>query len=204
MTDRAFAPYALQIGHLSRSWNQLHENLCGIFARVVSPHNRNIAYAIWHEQRSDRTQRGMLRSACEAHGAIDTNNRQTAIDDIRWMLERCRDLADQRNIAIHAPMFVGMDTATGEFMVEPHNFQNNPNANRLYGKAILHELRYFRAKSDALKEYALKIWFALGHTERTWPQRPTLPTREQLKPRKKSNRTTASARKVGQASSKGD
>lgn len=188
MTDEAFVPYALEIGHLTRSWNQLHENLCAIFARVVSPHNQNIAYAIWHEQKSDRTQREMLRAACEAYLAIDKANRPTAVDDITWMLDRCRDLADQRNVAIHAPIFVGMDTSTGVFSVIPHHFQNNPQAKRLVEAPILDEFKYYRAKSDALKDYTLKIWFALGHVERAWPERPILPTRVPAKTRTQSNR----------------
>jgi hypothetical protein len=82
MTERVFAPYALAIGHLARSWNQLHENLCLIFCRVATRTNTNIGHAIWYDLKSDRVQRGVLKAACGAPGAIDTKNWPTALEDI--------------------------------------------------------------------------------------------------------------------------
>lgn len=182
ITDRAFAPYALEIGHLARSWNQLQENLCLIFTRVVRADNTNIGQAIWYALASDRTQRDILKAACNAFGAIDTRNRSTALDDIDWLLAKVNEVADQRNAAVHLPFMVGRDTATKEMVIMPHYFSNNRFSRKLKDRDdVLKELFYYRVKSDYLKDYAIAIWFALAMSERQWPSKPSLPTREQVK-----------------------
>lgn len=182
MTERAFAPYALEIGHLARSWNQLQENLCLIFTRVVRADNTNIGQAIWYALRSDLTQREVLKAACSAFGAVDTRNRPTAINDIEWLTTKTYELSDQRNTAIHLPFMIGIDTTTRKMVVMPHYFSNNRFSKKLKGKDdVLKELFYYRAKSDCLKDYAVAIWFALGNPVRQWPSKPSLPTREQVK-----------------------
>ena len=45
-------------------------------------------------------QRGVLKASCEAPGAIDTKNWPTALEDIDWLLEKTRGVADQRNAAL--------------------------------------------------------------------------------------------------------
>src|ERR1700722_15244380 len=104
MTERAFTPYALEIGHLARSWNQLQENLCLIFTRVATADNTNIGRAIWYAVRSDLSQREMLKAVCGAPGAIDKRNRPTALNDIGWLLKTANGLAEQRNAAVHLPI----------------------------------------------------------------------------------------------------
>jgi hypothetical protein len=185
MTERVFAPYALAIGHLARSWNQLHENLCLIFCRVATRTNTNIGHAIWYDLKSDRVQRGVLKAACGAPGAIDTKNWPTALEDIDWLLEKTRGVADQRNAALHAPFMVGMETTTREMIIMSDFFPHNPFSKQLRGKDILSEISYYRVKCDILKEYAVSIWMALGHSERAWPSRPSWPNREQAKAQQK-------------------
>jgi hypothetical protein len=40
--NNAFAPFAMEIGKLTRSWNILQENLGEIFAQIVNDTNHNI------------------------------------------------------------------------------------------------------------------------------------------------------------------
>jgi hypothetical protein len=182
MTERAFAPYALEIGHLARSWNQLQENLCLIFTRVAIADNTNIGRAIWYAVRSDLGQREMLKAACGAPGAIDRRNRPTALNDISWLLKTTNGLAEQRNAAVHLPIIIGRDTTTREMVIMPHYFSNNRFSTQLKDKGdVLKELFYYRAKSDCLNDYAVAIWFALAMPERRWPSKPSLATRDQLK-----------------------
>jgi hypothetical protein len=182
MTERAFAPYAVEIGHLARSWNQLQETLCLIFTRVVRADNANIGQAVWYALRSDLTQRDVLKAACKALGAVDTRKRPTAVKDIEWILKNTAGLSDQRNTAVHLPFMIGRDTVTKEMVVMPHFFSNNRFSQGLKDKDdVLKELFYCRVQIDCLKDYALAIWFALGHPERQWPSKPSLPTREQVK-----------------------
>jgi hypothetical protein len=105
--EKAFAPYALEIGQLTRAWNALHDNLGQIFSQIVSPLNNNISGAVWYSPTSDAAQRKMLKAAYLAWGAIDTKTHPHAKDDIKWLIDEVQVLADQRNDAIHAPILVG-------------------------------------------------------------------------------------------------
>jgi hypothetical protein len=101
--EKAFAPYALEIGQLARAWNALHDTLGRIFSQIVSPGNYNISGAIWYSTPSDAAQRKMLKAAYLAWGAIDTKTHPRAKEDIKWLIGQVQALADQRNDAIHAP-----------------------------------------------------------------------------------------------------
>jgi hypothetical protein len=187
MTDRAFAPYALAIGHLTRSSNRLQETLCGIFVRLVTPTNLNIGWAIWGQVKSDATQREMIGAASGAPGAINKKLRPNAADDIKWTLKMAQELSGQRNAAVHSPFFVGQNTLTKEMTVGPHYFQNNKFALQFKKvENILVELEYYRMKADTINDYALRVHFALGHEDRPWPKRLVMPSREEAKSRTQS------------------
>jgi hypothetical protein len=143
MTERAFAPYASEIGHLARSWNQLQENLCLIFTRVAIANDANFGRAIWYAVRSDLTQREMLKAACGVFGAIDKRTRPTALKDIDWLLNETNGLSHQRNAAVHLPFMIGRDTVTREMVIMPHYFANNRFSIQMRDKDdVLKELFY--------------------------------------------------------------
>jgi hypothetical protein len=181
--DTAFKPLAIEIGKLTRSWNMLHEHLAQIFARIVNPENVIIPLAIWYSTSSDRSQREMLRAAAASFGAINTKNHPTAKDDIEWLLNQCNSLSDQRNDALHAPLAITSDS-TKKIEVISHYFLGNPRARKLKDKNLFDQIRWYRDKTEVLKNYALAIWFHLGQ-HRSWPQRPLMPTLGQSPTHKK-------------------
>jgi hypothetical protein len=176
----AFAPYALEIGQLTREWNALHDNLGQIFSRIVSPLNYNISGAVWYSTPSDAAQRKMLKAAYLAWGAIDTKTHPHAKADIKWLIDEVQILADQRNDAIHAPILVGKSSRTGGMIVEVDIFYGNPRAKKLYGKELIKELTWYRMRADTLKKFSVLVWLHLRRTDGSWPERPLLPTLGQI------------------------
>ncbi|MEJ0093094.1 MAG: hypothetical protein WDN46_06600 [Methylocella sp.] len=193
--DNAFAPYALEIGRLTRAWNGLHNMLGEIFSRIISRNNVNISRAIWHSLMSDKTQRDILKAAYQAPGAIDSKVHPKAIADLKWLIKNVDDLGFRRNDAIHAPMLVGKYMRTGEMVVLPDIYAGNPRAIKLHEKELLLELRWYRMCADTLAKFAGVIWFHLGRDKGSWPERPLLPTLGQ------GQTDRASRRKKGNAKS---
>ena len=138
--EKAFAPYALEIGQLARAWNALHDNLGQIFSQIVSPARPNISTAIWYSTQNDRAQRNMLMEAYLAVGAINSKTHPKAKDDIKWLIDQVQHLADRRNDAIHTPISVGMSVASREMIIKPDIFYGNPRARKLYGKECFQSL----------------------------------------------------------------
>jgi hypothetical protein len=167
---KAFAPYALEIGQLTRAWNALHDTLGEIFTQIVSPNNANVSRAIWYSILSDKTQRDILKAAYLAWGAIDAKTHPKAL------IKSVDNLGFKRNDAIHAPILVGKSMRTGEMFVSSDIFYGNPRAIKLHGKELLLELRWYRMSADVLKRFALSLWFCLKRSDGSWPQRPLLPT----------------------------
>ncbi len=184
MMDRTFAPFAMEIGKLTRSWNMLQENLGEIFARIVNDANRNIPLAVWYSTQNDRAQREMLRRAYASFGAINSRRHPRAKKDIKWLLDRCDSLADQRNDALHAPLVLAASEANKTIEVVPSYFLGNPRALKLNNKNILEELRWYRESAETLRQYALSIWFYLGRDDKSWPEKPLMPTLGQIHPRR--------------------
>jgi hypothetical protein len=174
--EKAFAPYALEIGQLTRAWNALHDNLGQIFSQIVSPGMPHIPSAIWYSTPNDKTQRDMLKGAYLAFGAINSKTHPRAKEDIKWLMAESQRLSDQRNDAIHAPISVGMSMKSGEMIIAPDIFYGNPRAKKLYGKELLAELRWYRMCAVVLKNFSVLIWLHLRRTDGTWPERPLLPT----------------------------
>jgi hypothetical protein len=54
--------HAAALGWAVISWCQLYEELALLFATLATPDNKVAAFAAWHQVRSDRTQRHMLRA----------------------------------------------------------------------------------------------------------------------------------------------
>jgi|SRR5580704_11853201 hypothetical protein len=174
--EKAFAPYAIEIGQLARAWNALHDQLGQIFSQIVTPARPNISIAIWYSTPSDRTQRDMLKDAYLAVGAIDSKIHPKAKEDIKWLIDQVQCLADRRNDAIHAPISIGRSVASGEMIIKPDIFYGNPRARKLYRKELLPELRWYRMCAVVLKEFSVLIWLCLRRTDGAWPEKPQLPT----------------------------
>jgi hypothetical protein len=102
--EDAFEEYYLAVGKVTRAWNTLHEYLGKLFvtASGASWTQPWVAYAIWYSVKSDRTQRDMLRAAINAKGGR-WEKLPRALNDLKWLLDRCEEVAAHRNDAVHAP-----------------------------------------------------------------------------------------------------
>jgi hypothetical protein len=174
--EKAFAPYANEIGLMTRAWNGLHEELGQIFGQIICPANQNIPRAVWHSILSDKAQRDILRAAATAPFAIDEQKYPKAKADITWLLDKTQQLSEPRNNAVHAPIMMSLDTQTHEIAVAPNIFSGNPRARKLHGKNLLKQLQWYRAQAQTYRQFALAVWFHLRRDGTTWPCRPTIPT----------------------------
>jgi hypothetical protein len=131
--QRKFRPFAIELGWILCEWNTLHEHLCHAFADLLEPADREIAYAIWHSNPSDRGQREMLSCALKVIKSKDPHVIKLC-DALRWILDKTRGLSGRRNDAIHAPLlFVQLDGRDGgRFLeIEPSLFTRNPRSANL-------------------------------------------------------------------------
>lgn len=175
--EKVFEPYAREVGKLVASWNQLQERLGELFSTVVRKDHPAIALAIWHASQSDRAQRQMLRAATETAAAAGLlAHRAKAVDDIKWLLDRSNELADQRNDAIHAPVALFTDQDGTKLMAE--YFFGNPRASKLKDKVLSDEFSWYEKKATVLAGFALGCAFCLRNDAAEWVQRPLLPTRQ--------------------------
>jgi hypothetical protein len=190
--DRPFAPFAIEIGELTRSWNILQENLGEIFAWIVNDSNPNIPLAVWYSTQNDRAQRDMLRRAHASFGAINNRKHPKAKEDIKWLLDRCDSLADQRNDALHAPLMLAISESNKTIEVIPAYFLGDPRAIKLKNKNVLEELRWYRQSAETLRQYALSIVSHMKADGKSWPERPLMPTLGQNHPHRPSHRKNTS------------
>jgi hypothetical protein len=192
-TSPEFKPYALAVGQLNLAWNDLQESLAGLFWTTMlyaqPPRAGDVEnYAplwVWHAIKSDRSQREMLKAAIE-HSPTDWG-RPSFKKDGKWLADRAEELENDRNDAIHAPLFsvnrslYGLAAASVE-KVAPAYWLFNPRARSLASKAnLLDEFRYCRDYAITLSDYARSIDKALGNPESPWPKKPQLPKRKQRK-----------------------
>jgi hypothetical protein len=149
--EKVFAPHAREVGKLVASWNQLQERLDELFSVIVRKDHPGIALAIWYSTRSDLAQRQMLRASSEAAAAAGLFPEQAKKEDIKWLLDRTNELAQQRNDAIHAPV---------AFFTDQDGTRS-----------------WYEKKASALSGFALRCAASLGNADIGWPERPKLPNR---------------------------
>jgi hypothetical protein len=116
----------------------------------------------------------MLRAAAEAATA-NRSLKQQARDEIKWLLDRSDELANERNDAIHAPVALFTDQDGTKLMTE--YFFGNPRASSLKGKDLPDEFSWYEEKATVLAGYALRCAFHLPNPTSGWAERPRLPTR---------------------------
>ena len=188
-------PYVLALGNLVIAWNALQENLAELFWAITDLPDGTIPLSIWHSTNNDRTQREMLRAMTEAIftqraarelDATVKGNTLRIRDDIIWLINKANSLADQRNDAVHSPLWFVID-ATGSGKIGemiPADYFGNPRAKKLKGKDLLNEFRWYRQSADTLASYALRIRFVLSPGLTPWPDRPQMPRLVQSRTRK--------------------
>lgn len=160
----------LAIGRVAYTWNGLHESLAYLFWAVLKIENGVIPFSIWHSVGSDRTQREMLLAATKASGFAKATE-----DEIIWLLKHTLNLAENRNNALHAPIWV-LTNLNGH-VVEPNDLFLNPRAKKLRGKDLLIELEWYAATAETLMGFAHGIAHSISlSAQHSLPQRPLLPS----------------------------
>jgi hypothetical protein len=157
---------------------------------------------IWNSSPYDRPKREMLRGIMIPLVTSDFLEFFNFEEDIRWILDQVDKIEEIRNNAVHAPLIHNYN----EFDVSPLNpssadrrkyqwfaggsitpniLMQNRRALRVAQKhaneEFLRELRWARDASIVLRDFALRIFWALLYEPAPWPRRPSLPHRGQKK-----------------------
>jgi hypothetical protein len=182
--ETAFGEYQLAVGKVAHAWNVLHESLGVLFVTVSAADKvpawaePRVALAIWYAAKSDRVQRDMLRAA------VNANSRRweklpKALDDLKWLLDRCDELAEHRNNAVHAPCAVYIGGNDPPEMGPAYFAAQNPRAKNLVGKELLVEFAWCERYAQTLREFIQRLENSIRLPDRyPWPDRPSKPTRK--------------------------
>jgi len=201
-TDHRYAPYALAIGQVALSWNDLHEILGHLFWIVMGGGWRDLPVGVWAAVDNDRIKRKMLKAAVNAATPTDLIHFPKMTSDIEWILKEATTLEDARNDIVHSPLVLltygetPAETVTGKgkkHFVIPDTVHMNTRAKKLADKIaehqvgkkrLLEEFRLCRDSITVLRDFAFEICWAMGGRRVgivPWPDRPSLPNRGQKK-----------------------
>jgi hypothetical protein len=172
---RHLKPYAIEIGQITLVWNRLHENLALLFWYAIGPEKGGVSFAIWNRLSSDRTQRDILKVVIDAGAFLSHSNGRRIADELLWLLKQIEDLAERRNIAVHAPLTTLTDTTTGITTVAAQDFFGNRRAKSLAKKDILSELVRYGERAEMLSRFAVALIQCMNPSHQPWPKRPTAP-----------------------------
>jgi hypothetical protein len=182
--EAAFEEYYLAIGKVARAWNTLHEYLGQLFVTASGADWTQpwVAQAIWYSVKSDRAQRDMLRAAVNAKSGR-WEKLPKALDDLKWLLDRCEELAEHRNDAVHAPCSIylghwGAQMGPAYFAAANPRVKNL-SAKKLMGKQLIAEFDWCERYAWTLIGFIQKLEKPLASpTDFPWPDRPPKPTRK--------------------------
>lgn len=170
--DRRFEPYALQLGWLAYSWNNLHDRLGQLFWILTGLQNGSVPLAIWNAVKNDRTQREMVRATAAVTLASDL----VVFDEIKWVLDRADTFEEHRNNALHSPLTFMID-ADGP-QLSSKWLSGNPRAVKLKDKDLLNEFAWYGRSANTLAIYVQRISIHLKDPAQfPLSERPTLPTK---------------------------
>lgn len=166
--------HALAIGKIALAWNEFHETLGELFARLFVKFHHATALAIWHCLDSDRTQRRLLRAMAETQ--LKSNRR--GLEELVWLLNQTDQmLSEQRNVGIHAPLMSFTDT-DGTHKMLPLSQFGNRNAAKIVGRDVLREYAHYEKQIRQIATFAFALSFKLTdgryNPDDEWPSRPKL------------------------------
>lgn len=178
--ERAFRPLAVELGWIVFEWNRLHESMGELFADLLFPLDRDVAFAIWHSNPNDRAQRRLLGHTLDAIKEISFPSLR---QDIKWLLGELDDEANRRDDAIHAPLIFVNHAADGGFDVhiEPSDQTYSPRALGLLKRSHppLQQFMWYRDHLAKLASFAGHLHSAIIFSDRDppfpWPDKPALP-----------------------------
>lgn len=157
---------------------------------------------IWSSSQYDRPKRDMLRGILIPLVVDDLIEFHEFEKDVQWLLDQTDKLEDFRNTAVHSPLihrFNEYDISPlhmssrerrkydkvrrylndSHIEIAPNVLMRNRRALRVAQKeandAFLREMRWARDATAVLRDFALRIFWALEYEPAPWPRRPSLP-----------------------------
>jgi hypothetical protein len=126
---------------------------------------------LWNSLTNDSAKRSILMAAAKASLNPALEQDQKAYEEVKWIMDRTRDLAGIRNTVTHASL---TSTPTAG-IVFPNAWPGDRFAPRLEGYNVLAEYRRLRDTAILLRDYAGRLAQALARERPAWPDRPNLP-----------------------------
>jgi hypothetical protein len=177
--EKAYNEYALALGLVVHSSNRLQETLARLFRTIVGGDSR-IVDAVWHSSKSDAAQRDMFRAALQGCTRHKWETRLPAArDDLIWLIIESDKFANKRNDAVHAPCLFTAIGTLAEVVAQQDTL--NQKAKNLRDKKLLEEFQLYTKIACVLDSFATKAKAALVHHTVSWPEKPLMPTRGQLR-----------------------
>lgn len=185
-------PYAVAIGQLALSWNDLHEAFGLIFLQAVTFDVANMRQytqlqATWGVIQNDRLKRDMAAKAINWVGAPLHVRFPRLGDDILWAVRRATTLEDHRNNVLHSPLYQNNDATLAALMkldrvstVIPGRSLWGLRPDKLTAatirkrKDLLKEIRGYRDAMAALDSFVRAVHDA-WQKQKPWPERPQGP-----------------------------
>jgi len=93
--------HALAMGKIVMAWNEYHETLGQLFAKLFARNQYGLALTAWQALNNDRAQRTMLAEVAR----VKFKPGDKAGKEILWLVEKTNQMiSDQRNLGIHTPL----------------------------------------------------------------------------------------------------
>lgn len=148
--DAPFEAYARALGFLLRDWNAAQETMCNLFCALFKGDDESIARAAWYANRLDRSQRAMLKAACDCR----FGPKAKISVETTWIIERMDNLGNQRDDAVHSP--VSLMIGDPPEIVSQYFFGHR-RATSLKGKKLLAELEIYRRTANTIRQFTLEL-----------------------------------------------
>jgi hypothetical protein len=142
-----------------------------LFLTVSGGGYANYYFELWNSLTNDGAKRNILMAAAKASLNVALERDKKAYEEVKWILDRTRELAGIRNTVTHASL-TSTPTASNAF---PNAWPGDRLAQRLEGYDLLAEYRRLRDAAILLRDYAGRVAQALARERPAWPDRPNLP-----------------------------
>jgi len=142
-----------------------------LFLTVSGGGYANYYFELWNSLTNDGAKRNILMAAAKASLNAALERDKKAYEEVKWILDRTRELAGIRNTVTHASL-TSTPTASNAF---PNAWPGDRLAQRLEGYDLLAEYRRLRDTAILLRDYAGRLAQALARERPAWPDRPNLP-----------------------------
>jgi hypothetical protein len=215
-----FAPYTTGIGQVALAWNDLMDELGGLFTTLIPTGGDDflILEKIWNVPKADRQKRDLLDAVVNYAVAYDFNHPKgfKIVEDLKWIMNRANALEDARNNAIHASLYLWGSGASAKFMgdvpydgnwIRASPFSGSPRTKKLREADLLKEYRWCRLAAVRLRDFVYEatmcLWRLRQQKETPWLDRPKWPVQPRRNPPQDQRRPDGTGRRSRQRKAPG-